>query len=259
MFLIKSFTNMSGWRGRLGLIVPHNNTTTEPEFYEYVPSGMSVHTCRIKGRGKDRGEIVSDMVRQAYESANRFVIDTKEGLVDEEIHTVGAIGFACFRTSYYRGLGWDEEVRRGIEKASGIPTTTAASSIIKSLREMEMRKIGLVSPYPEESNVRLVQFLNANDFEVGKLVPVFDVPRDPYHNNLIPPWRTYELARKAAVDDVDGILLCVTNFRTFEIIDKLERDVMKPVISANQVLLWDMLNIVGINETMPKLGSLFSC
>ena len=34
---------MYGWRCRLGLIAPHNNITTEPEFYTYAPEPDDPH------------------------------------------------------------------------------------------------------------------------------------------------------------------------------------------------------------------------
>lgn len=248
---------MYGWRCKLGLIVPHNNITTEPEFYAYVPDGISIHTCRMKGRGNNRNEIILDMIGQANEAAKRFFIDPDQNSVLEDLPTVDAIAFACFRSSFYRGMGWDEDVRRGIESASNIPTTTAASSIIKCMKKMNVKKIGVVSPYPEESNERLKKFLGLNGFEVKKIVNMFPATRNPYYNNLVPTWKTYELGRLANDNDVDGVLISVTNVRTFEILQKLEKDINKPVISANQALLWDLFNIIGINEEMPELGKLF--
>lgn len=39
---------MYGWRSRLGLVVPSSNTTNEPEFYEHLPEGVSLHTARMR-------------------------------------------------------------------------------------------------------------------------------------------------------------------------------------------------------------------
>jgi len=38
---------MFGWRLRIGLMVPSSNTTMEPEFYQHLPEGVSVHTARM--------------------------------------------------------------------------------------------------------------------------------------------------------------------------------------------------------------------
>ncbi len=38
---------MYGWRGRIGLLATAINTTMEPEFWQLVPPGVSVHTTRV--------------------------------------------------------------------------------------------------------------------------------------------------------------------------------------------------------------------
>ena len=40
--------DMYGWRSRLGLVVPSSKTTNEPEFYEHLPEGVSLHTARMR-------------------------------------------------------------------------------------------------------------------------------------------------------------------------------------------------------------------
>ena len=43
---------MFGWRGRIGLILPSNNTVMEQEFSMMLPEGVSVHTARLGGSEK---------------------------------------------------------------------------------------------------------------------------------------------------------------------------------------------------------------
>ena len=57
-------------------------------------------------------------------------------------------------------------------------------------------------------------------------------------------------------EEADTIFISCTDFRTFEIIDPLERDLGKPVISSNQASLWMALKLLNIHME-EKLGSLF--
>ena len=45
---------------------------------------------------------------------------------------------------------------------------------------------------------------------------------------------------------------------TLEIVDDLEAAIGKPVLTANQVMVWKGLDLVGPVPSLPSLGSLFS-
>jgi maleate isomerase len=70
---------------------------------------------------------------------------------------------------------------------------------------------------------------------------------------LVPLDRIYRLARQVDTPDSDGVYIACTGFRSLEIIEDLERDLGKPVISANQATMWDALRLAGV----PGLGRLY--
>jgi maleate isomerase len=46
-------------------------------------------------------------------------------------------------------------------------------------------------------------------------------------------------------EEADAIVLACGNWSTFSIIDQLEHDLGKPVLTTNQVSLWHALKIMG--------------
>ena len=42
---------MYGWRARLGLVIPANNTVIEPEFSRIVPQGVAAFGAKIRSHG----------------------------------------------------------------------------------------------------------------------------------------------------------------------------------------------------------------
>ncbi|TRM84464.1 maleate cis-trans isomerase, partial [Sulfolobus sp. E3] len=54
----------------------------------------------------------------------------------------------------------------------------------------------------------------------------------------------------------DALFISCTNWRTFEIIDKLEKELNKPVISSNSATLWDIVRRLQV-DVQVKLGTLF--
>lgn len=62
---------MTGWRARLGLIVPSSNTAAEIEFGECAPEGVSIHTSRMPLESVT-AEALDAMSDRALESAELF-------------------------------------------------------------------------------------------------------------------------------------------------------------------------------------------
>ena len=58
-------------------------------------------------------------------------------------------------------------------------------------------------------------------------------------------------------DDVDAIVMNNANLRTIEVIEPLERDIGKPVVTGNQALFWSCIRKLGIEDPVPGFGKLF--
>lgn len=57
----------------------------------------------------------------------------------------------------------------------------------------------------------------------------------------------------------DGVFVSCTNYRTFEVMDRLEADLDKPVVTSNQATLWDVLGELGVDASSHVPGSLADC
>jgi len=99
----------------------------------------------------------------------------------------------------------------------------------------------VVTPYVAELTLRLGDFLEEAGHSVvaqaglGLEGGIWEVP---YRT-------TCELIRGADVPEADVIFISCTNLPTYDIIAPLERELGKPVLSANQVTAWAALQRVG--------------
>ena len=59
-------------------------------------------------------------------------------------------------------------------------------------------------------------------------------------------------------DRVDTVFISCTNLRALSLLEGLENELDKPVISSNAALAWHCLRLAGINDPMPQYGSLFN-
>jgi maleate isomerase len=165
-----------------------------------------------------------------------------------------AIAYACTSGSFVKGIGWDREISTRIEKVSGAKATTTSTAAIEALRALGVKKVAVAAPYPDDVNGTLTKFLQQNGFEVVRmrglgLKYAWDIGNTP-------PSGVYQHAISADSPEADGVLIPCTAFPTLEIIESLEEDLRKPVVSANQATMWKAAALAGVSQKMEGLGSL---
>ncbi len=234
---------MYGWRGRLGLIVPTGNTTMECEFNRMTPEGVSVHANRIFLQNVTPEHLL-EMEHDAEASA--------KGLV---ACAVGVLAFGCTSGSFVGGAGYDERLIKRMEDATGVPATTTSSAVLRALRTLGVQRIAMATPYIDDVNEIEKSFLEDNGVEVTRMAGggIVETPEI----QLCEPHVAYWRAREVDNDRAEAVFISCTGFRTIEILETLERDLGKPVISANQATFADSLRILGVHDVAAGFGSLF--
>ncbi len=234
---------MYGWRARLGLIMPSNNTVIEPELWPILPPGITIHGHRVGVRPEERKEDHMDVMRR----------DAIENMF--KLAPVDCAAYCCLTTSFYKGLGWDHELLKDMERDFGKPVTTAATAMLRALDALKIKKVSVASPFKSEVNEKLITFLSENNLKVTG-VKALDPAPSPQEVVRLPTTVAYRLAKNALQPDSDAVFICATDLPTMTIIDALERDLGKPVISTNQAILWDMLRLIDIKTSIVGFGSL---
>ena len=99
---------------RVGLLIPSSNSLIEPEYYAFMPRSVSVHFARLTmTEVTDAG-----LARQDQDVA------TQSRLLASA--NVEVILFCLTAASFHKGLDYDADLKRRIEKQSGRPAMTAA-------------------------------------------------------------------------------------------------------------------------------------
>jgi maleate isomerase len=114
-----------------------------------------------------------------------------------------------------------------------------------------------MTPYVDEINEKEKEFLEHNipGLEVLSIKGLGIVGNLP--KGKLNPFSSYPIIKKWDVNESEGIFISCTNWRTFEIIEYLEKDLKKPVITSNQAALWHALRIIGVKDRLNGLGKLF--
>lgn len=241
---------MYGWRARLGILVPSGIIAMEPEFGLITPEGVSCHYHRyiFAGGGNSNEEIVKRL-----KGAEEFIADAAEVISHVRPSVVAMTGTG---TTFIGGYGHDKVLIEKIKERNGnVPTTTTSTSVIDAFNKMGMRKVSIAMPYIEDVSRAAVKFVEDNGIKVvnakwlsktGRAIP--ELSKETLYN----------LAREVDKPESEAIFISCVNLHTFEIIDKLERDLGKPIITSNQATIWNMLRLAGINDNIEGYGRLLS-
>ena len=153
------------------------------------------------------------------------------------------IVLAATAPSTRKGIGCDRELIKRISGASGKPATTAATALIEALRALGAKRIVLAAPWSEAINQTTAAFVEANGFKVLAQAALGLVRN--LEIGLLDPQSAYDLARRIDRPDADAVMLACGNWSTMPVIERLERDLGKPVLTTNQVTLWHALKMLG--------------
>ena len=231
------------YRANLGFIVLSGDLACEHDLFNMTPEGVGISFTRLKTDDYTTNETLAAHVNQLAEAASRIQPDIKPDV----------ISYCCTSGSIVIG---EEEVKRQI--AIGAPYTKPMSlvtGVVSALNAVQAKKIVIGTPYLDEINAREEEFFLSKGFEIlrmeglnletgiefGKVTPDF--------------WNKFSL--EIDCEDADAVFLSCTGIRSLDIIEKVEAQINKPVITSNQAQMWSALRLAGINDNLKGFGQLF--
>jgi maleate cis-trans isomerase len=240
---------MYGWRARIGVLVPPGNPTVEPEFYQMAPEGVTIHFARLQGfQAANPPGAAAGM-----EARTLAYLDELPGPA-MALSSVGpgVVILAHTASSYAMGFAHEPQLIDRLTSLTGTPVITAAGAILAALQYLGVKRLALGTPYPETISARGRAFWEAAGFDIvgyQRLVGVQNIYRETEE-------RAYQLACQANTPDAEAVLLSGTGMPTVRVLDTLEQDLKKPVLSSNQAALWRALRLAGVQQAITGFGSL---
>lgn len=229
-------------RLRIGLLLPSSNTTQEPEFTRILPDGVTLHVARLPLRTVEpssTARIVEDIETESQKLADA---------------DVDAIMLAATAPSSRNGIGYDQELIKRIETASGRKATTASTALIQALTALHVKRLVIGAPWSDATNVTSAAFIEASGFTVLAHRALGHVSN--LEIGLLDQQTAYDMGVAVDRPDAAAVMLACGNWLTMGIVDRLESAIGKPVLTTNQVSIWAVLRLAGYHAPVFGLGRL---
>lgn len=168
---------------------------------------------------------------------------------------VAAAMWACTSGSFVFGLDGARHQARAIERALGVPSSSTSLAFVAASEHLGIRRVAVAATYPDEVSGLFIQLLADAGIETvhhGALGILTGAEVGALgHDQVV------SLAASSASSEAEAILLPDTAMHTISWLDELEQVAGKPVLTANQVTVWQGLRLAGHASPQCGLGSLF--
>ncbi|MBC3984258.1 aspartate/glutamate racemase family protein [Streptomyces sp. AC536] len=167
-----------------------------------------------------------------------------------------AVVWACTSASFV--FGWEgagAQVRE-LAATAGTPASSTSFAFARAARAIGAERVAVAATYPRDVADRFTAFLRAAGIEVvqARASGVITAAE-------VGTWGEAEVLGLARAGDHPGaraVLLPDTALHTAAHLPALEAAVGKPVLTANQVTVWEGLRLLDRAVTRPGLGRLFA-
>ncbi|MEJ8823718.1 aspartate/glutamate racemase family protein [Variovorax humicola] len=234
---------------RIGVLTPSSNTALEPltsAMVAGVPK-VSAHFSRFRVTEISMGD------KSQNQFDERTILDAAKLLADAHVDVI------CWSGTSASWLGFerDRALCARITEVTGIPATTSVLALNDLLAAQGARTLGLVSPYVEDVQQRIV----ANYAALG-IKCVAERHLDLTVNFSfaeVAPDTLRAMLREVAQQRPDAITVMCTNLHGAPLVDEMERELGIPIYDSVATVVWKALKIAGANARHVKgWGGLFA-
>jgi maleate isomerase len=234
----------AGAAGRFGVLTPDFDPVPESEMWAMVPPGLSIHAARVTyRRGDPRSFADPPNVDQAT----------------EQLIGLGprAILFAFTSSSYALGADAESQVSARLQqRAKGISIILTCPAATAALRALGVRRVSIINPpwFSEKTSDQGLAYFRAQGFEVVECRRM-----EPARSfTEVAPAEVFEFVTAHTPRAAETVFIGGNGLRAVGIIRALEARLRKPVLTANQVILWKALRAVGRAESVKNYGTIFA-
>ena len=222
-----------------GVIVPYD-MALDSEMWRWAPEGVSLLFTRTPYAAMpvtvEMAELVGD--EAAVEQCTLDLLTARPA----------AYAYACTSGSFVNGLKGERRLVETMRSAGEAEAVTTSGALLAALTRLGVRRVATATPYDAQVTERLTTFLEEADVDVVSSAHL-GLTQEIW---MVPYEQTLQLVRDADSADAEAIFVSCTNLATYDVIAPLEAELGKPVITANQVTMWAMLEALDRRAVGPR-------
>lgn len=234
----------AGLKPGVGVIAPFD-FALDDEYWRWLGQGVALYATRTPFHEQP----VSVELAEAVSDVSDLVVAARSLAVVRPSATV----YACTSGSFVAGRAGERALREAMTEGGLARPLTTSGALVEALAAIGARRVAIGAPYDAELTLRLASFLAEAGHEVtgGAFLGLQGKIAQVDSRSVL------RLVRAADTPEADAVFLSCTNLRTFDVLAEAERDLGKPVLSANQVSMWAALRTAGL-PAAPVGQSLFA-
>jgi maleate isomerase len=216
----------------IGVVTPFD-FALDRELWRWMPDDITLHITRMP-----YAPLPATLEMAVHISEPALVA---QGFDDVRVVSPLVMAYACTSGSFIGGLAGEAALIAAMIEAGAAAAVTTRGALLDALRHLELSRIATVTPYVADLTVGLGTYLREAGIEViaaaglGLTSDIWTVPYDI----------TAGLVRDTDTAEAQAVFISCTNLPTYDLIATLERELGKPVLTANQVTMWSALRVIG--------------
>ncbi|NYF98397.1 maleate cis-trans isomerase family protein [Janibacter cremeus] len=178
-----------------------------------------------------------------------------EGAAQLAQYEPDAVLWACTSGSFVYGAKGVESQIAALTHAAGVPASSTSEAFAAALAHLQVTRVAVAASYPQDVASLFVDYLDANGARVVALSSAgIDTAAEV---GTLTSEQVIELAVANDHPDAQALLVPDTAMHTLAVVPELEDRLGKPVLTANQVTIWQGLRLAGVTPSATQLGTLF--
>ena len=232
----------------LGMLTPSSNTVLEP-----VTAAMLADIPEASahfGRFRVTEIALSGDALAQFDDAE--ILRAAELLSHAKVQVIGWNG----TSSGWLGFQSDERLCERISAAIGVPACTSVLALNEIFRRTGVRRFGLVTPYRDDVQARIVANYAAAGFEC--VAERHLGWQDNWSFSTVTADQLRTMIRQVAKAGPDAITTFCTGLRAAPLVEELERELGIPIYDTIATVAWKSLKLLGADTRRIKdWGRLF--
>lgn len=233
----------AGTIARLGLLTPDFDPAPESELWAMAPRGVSIHTSRVRRNGGPGASFV--------EASN--INEAVDRLAEVRPNAI-LLGYTS--SSYALGADADREVQARLqERAKGTRVIFPCTAATACLRHLSVQRIALIHPpwWTDTASEQGRAYWQAAGFDVLECYRM-------QPNRLlseVAPREVFDVVVAHTPANAQAVFIGGNGMRAVGTIQALEKKLRRPVLTANQIILWQALAAIGDARRVRHYGRIF--